>query len=84
MDKTLPLADPAPEDYPYIRRWGRLLRSFEYYITLQVERARREHAPANAVYRDMDGHWVTTDQIENAYARGYLGLPLLRPRERMQ
>lgn len=49
-------------DYKGIRFWGHMLGSSNRYIADDVERARREKAPANAIYRGEDG-WRTTDTV---------------------
>ena len=68
-------------DYPYIRAWGRMLGSDSYYIDRQVAQARTDGAPPNAVYRNANGQWQTTDDVVLADSRIALGLdPLpLRP-----
>lgn len=54
------------DDYPYIRMWGYMLGSMPYYITAQVEKARRDKAPQNATYyEDTTKRWNTTDDIAN-------------------
>ncbi|HET7713883.1 MAG TPA: hypothetical protein VFK94_06610 [Patescibacteria group bacterium] len=62
------------EDYKWIRAWGRLLGSRAYYIIDQVEQARKDHAPENAIYRKDDGTWATTDDITSEVTRYNLGL----------
>ena len=60
-------------DYPYIRAWGRMLHSFEYYITQQVEEARRDRAPQDAIYRNHDtGSWVTFAAVTNEGTRQHI------------
>ena len=54
-------------DYKWIRFWGQYMGSQSFYVDAQVERAKKERAPANAIYRDTDG-WKTTAQIENQSA----------------
>jgi len=49
--------------HPYIRAWGQLLGSYDYYIAAQVELAIRDRAPPKAIYRDTDGRWHTFDDI---------------------
>lgn len=51
-------------DYPYIRAWGKMMRSRGYYIAGQVDKARRERAPETATYYDdYKRRWNTFDQI---------------------
>ena len=46
--------------YPYIRAWGKLLTSNDYYINEQVELARLENAPATALRKGtQSGKWQT-------------------------
>lgn len=61
-------------DYPYIRAWGRFVGAAADYINRQVARARYEHAPPNAVYRNLDGHWLTADDVLLPETRAALGL----------
>jgi hypothetical protein len=70
---------PSANDYPFIRAWGRLMGSYNYYIRDQVQQARDDHAPANAVYRREDGTWATTDDITPATTRIQLGLDPFPP-----
>ena len=37
--------------YIYIRAWGRMLRSFEYYIKQEIEKAKNTNAPDDAIYQ---------------------------------
>lgn len=63
-------------DYHWVREWGKLLDSNEAYIEAQVEKARKENAPENAVYKSNDGHWVTTDDVTSGTTREALGLDI--------
>ncbi|XVV02468.1 hypothetical protein ACQPW3_34690 [Actinosynnema sp. CA-248983] len=72
---------PSSADYPFVRAWGRLMGSYDYYIRDKVQLAREDHAPANAVYRREDGTWTTTDDITLATTRIQLGLDPLPPAE---
>ena len=44
-------------DYLYIRAWGRLLKSYLYYIQGEVEKAREDNAPEDATFKDSNGTW---------------------------
>jgi hypothetical protein len=56
--------------YRYIRAWGKWLHSHSWYIGEQVDRARREGAPADAIYRsDAEGRWVTVGEITDPQTR---------------
>jgi len=37
--------------------------SYEYWLQMQLEQARTDNAPQNAVHRRDDGTWSTTDDI---------------------
>ena len=52
-----------PEQYLYIRAWGKQLGSFEYFIKGEQEKAAREKAPRTAIYKAAAGNWVTYGQI---------------------
>ena len=54
---------PKPEEYKAIAAWGKHLRSFQYYIANEQRKAAEDDAPVNAIYKDMDGSWKTTDVI---------------------
>jgi hypothetical protein len=49
-------------DYMYIRAWGRMMGSNQYYIDGEIEQARRDRAPQNVVYQT-DGVWRTFDRV---------------------
>lgn len=52
--------------YKYIRAWGRMLYSDPYYIAGQIEQARKDKAPKDAIYYDPDkGIWRTFSDITN-------------------
>ena len=65
-------------DYPYIRAWGRLIGAATEYIDHRVGQARQENAPTDAVYRNLDGQWLTTDDVLLPETRAALGLGPLR------
>jgi hypothetical protein len=56
-------------DYKYIRAWGYMMGSFEYYVRGQVDKARRDNAPADAIYRDDDGTWHRYANVTRADTR---------------
>ena len=50
--------------YNYITRWGRLMGSYEYYITQQIEKAKKDNAPEDACYfNDFENRWVSYSEI---------------------
>lgn len=54
-------------DYPYIRAWGQLLGSGQYYIDQEVELARKEGAPADAIYHNReDSYWARFADIADS------------------
>lgn len=61
-------------NYEWIRKWGHFMGSNASYIQDQVDQAEREHAPQNAIYRNQEGGWRTTDDITNRLTRHALGL----------
>jgi hypothetical protein len=64
------------QDYPGIRAWGRHLGSSNYFVKGQIDKARRDQAPANAIYK-REEHWVTTDDILHEDVRKAMKLPPL-------
>jgi len=50
-------------DYLYIRAWGKLLGSFDYYIENEVCKARKDNAPQTAIYRNDDKTWQTVENV---------------------
>ena len=62
-------------DYPYIWAWGVLTGSAHGYIERQVEKAKQDNAPHNAIYKssyDPQGRWHTFDDIEREDTRAIL------------
>lgn len=62
------------EQYPMIRRWGKLLHSMDYYIDNQIEQAKKDKAPMNAIHKREDGSWATTDDITSEVTRQLMGI----------
>lgn len=53
-------------DYPYIRAWGRFMHSGSYYIQGELELARAENAPPDAICKNhFTGYWRRYTDIEN-------------------
>lgn len=53
-------------NYPYIRAHGRLMGSNTEWIGREVERARADKAPADAVYYSIDRErWITAAEYRN-------------------
>jgi len=50
-------------EYKYIRAWGKLLGSMDYYIKGQIEQARQDKAPPTAIYRRHNGSWQIWENI---------------------
>ena len=61
--KKIPATNLPP--YDYIRAWGTYLHSFNNYIQIQIDLARKENAPFDAIYRNEDGTWSTFQDITN-------------------
>jgi hypothetical protein len=51
-----------------------MIGSYDYYIEHQIQLARDEQAPADAIYQRDDGTWATTDEILRSDTRRQLGL----------
>lgn len=65
------------DDYPLIRKYHKGMGSYQPYIDGKVAEARAAKAPADAVYRDKDGTWVTPEGVFAPNLRIVLGLPPL-------
>jgi len=65
--------------YPWIVKWGNMMRSDEAYIRDQVEKAVAAGAPENATHEDSGGGWSTTDDVISSRTRVMLGLDPLPP-----
>lgn len=65
------------QDYPWIRKWGKYLTSGGSYIQQQIKLARKDGAPATAIYKRETGKWATIDDVTNPRTRTGLGLPPL-------
>jgi hypothetical protein len=64
------MVESKPNDKPYlhIRAWGELLRSSSYYVRDEVEKARRDDAPDDAIY-EHQGRWFTIHDITSPVTR---------------
>jgi hypothetical protein len=51
--------------YEYLYAWDVMMGSFFYYIQENQERAARENAPLDAIYRAQNGVWMTTCDIQS-------------------
>lgn len=67
---------PPHGDYPWIRAWGWMMGSMEYYIVDEIARAKSSNAPLDAIFRRMtaggewDGKtWARASEIENSNTR---------------
>lgn len=56
------------KQYKTIALWGKEFGSYDYYILDQIERAKRDNAPADAIY-EHNGVWVTLGEVENKELR---------------
>jgi hypothetical protein len=63
----------AGRDYPFVRAWGVVMGSGSAYIERQVEKARRDKAPPDAIYeRTERGEklgWATYRQVTSPDTR---------------
>lgn len=55
-------------DYPYIKAYGAMMGSAEYYVQGELRRARIEDAPRNATHSTEEG-WATVDDIHSVTTR---------------
>jgi hypothetical protein len=61
---------PNSRPYLYIRAWGEMMGSRDWYVTDQIAIARRENAPADAVYKKVaseGGAWVSFSEVTNPH-----------------
>ena len=66
-------------DYPYIVAWHRMTGSYQAYIKRQVEKARTENAPYDAIYKGPStGEWHTVKEIQNEKTRAYIEEQVLK------
>ena len=56
-------------DYIYIRAWGKLMGSENYFIRDQIATAHEEKAPGNVIYKSEDGEWVTIEAVTSGNRR---------------
>jgi len=59
-----------PSDYVAIARWGKTLRSFDYYIHNEQAQAFKDNAPINAIYKREN--WRTAETIADDKLRDYI------------
>jgi hypothetical protein len=59
------MAEPSADDYPYLRAWDRMMMSSSYWRRENLERARHENAPHDAIYKSHEGRWCTYQEIQN-------------------
>ena len=72
-------------DYKHLRAWCNMIGSFPYYTERQVDQARRDKAPADAVYTDATGQWIVYSEVTDPSTRATMDRKLtelteLRPR----
>ena len=53
------------QQYPFIRAWGKMMRSYDVYIKAQQQMARDENAPWDAIFMSHEGKWHTFGGISN-------------------
>lgn len=59
-------------DYLYLRAWGQWLHSNWEYTEHEITVARRENAPQNVIHREVNGRWVTADEIRRKDTRQHI------------
>ena len=53
-------------DYLYIRAWEKMMGSYHPHLEIQLDKARKDSAPDNAIYCDNYTHrWHTVDDISS-------------------
>lgn len=62
------------QDYPWIKKWGKFMGSFKYYVDEQLSIAQKDNAPTDAIYKDIRGTWQRTSDICSIVTRQSLGL----------
>lgn len=61
-----------PDEYLYIRAWGHLMGTYDSIVDQRVEHARAAGAPADTIYRNHAGEWVTVGELASAETREIL------------
>lgn len=61
-----------PFDYPFLRAWNRMMGSNADWSAARVALARRENAPADAIYLNHDGQWERYANISSFMTRSVL------------
>ena len=57
-------------DYQHLRAWGKMMHSNAYYVKCQVEAARSDAAPQDAIYyNDVEQRWVTFAEVTDIGTR---------------
>lgn len=64
------------EDYPLIRKYGKHCKQAAHYISAQIQHARIDGAPSDAVHY-YNGRWYCAADITSVATRQALGLPPL-------
>ena len=59
-------------DYKYIRAWGAIMGSKKYYIDAQVDLARKDGAPPDAIYHNGEGRWHVFSDVTREDTREVL------------
>lgn len=62
------------KDYEFIRKWENINKSSNHFIKRQIDIARKDGAPQNAIYKTLDGSWATADDIITSSMRKEFGL----------
>ena len=66
-----------PDEYVFIRRWGTIMGSFEYFIKEQQQLAAAENAPLTAIYKIYGtDSWAVAERVKNPSVRERLYAPI--------
>lgn len=67
-----------PEEYIWIKVWGRMLGSMDYYIEGQQELASKQNAPVTAIYTKVHpggtptGKWSILEEVTNPASQRHI------------
>ena len=61
-----------PSEYLHIRAWGKMMGSYEYYISNQQAQASSDNAPFNAIYHREGEGWHIAEDIKNPATKEYI------------
>jgi hypothetical protein len=56
-------------DYIYIRAWGEMMGSENYFVRNELATAKEDKAPGNAIFKRDDGTWATIEDVASGNRR---------------